>query len=32
MAARLIIDFMGAIFKHQGDRHPQPTAAGAGLG
>ncbi len=25
MSARLMMDFLGAIFKHQGDKHPQPV-------
>jgi hypothetical protein len=30
MAARLIMDFLGAIFKHQGHMHPQPAAPTSG--
>jgi agmatinase len=30
MSARLIMDFLGAIFKHQRDKHPQPGATSAG--
>ncbi|MGH9337900.1 MAG: arginase family protein, partial [Vicinamibacteria bacterium] len=30
MSARLIMDFLCAIFKHQGEKHPQPAAPTAG--